>query len=189
MSGRCWATARLLRVSIALRSPSAAHSPPVELARSHCLRGMAFGAEGRRIDGGAVEPLARFRRDRSNRVTDRAARELAATAETFRKLPSNGGLGSKLTVREAQIAPPGRRRPVEPGDRRATVISHRPSAITSAGSSPKLDVANRAQLHHAQDRARSCRPAGQASPSFDQTRRRCRARTVAVDEIDQRGGC
>ena len=87
--------------------------------------------------------------------TDRAARELAATGETFRKRPGDGGLGSDLTVREAQIA-----RLAADGLSNREIgeqlfISHRTVGYHLGRVFSKLDVANRAQLHNALDKARS----------------------------------
>ena len=87
--------------------------------------------------------------------TDRAARELAATGETVRKRPGDGGRGSDLTVREAQIA-----RLAADGLSNREIgeqlfISHRTVGYHLGRVFSKLDVANRAQLHNALDRARS----------------------------------
>jgi len=130
---------------------------PVELARSHLVYGEWLRREGRRIDARQQLRTAREMFDAIGAIafTDRAARELAATGETFRKRPSNGGLGSELTVREAQIA-----RLAADGLSNREIgeqlfISHRTVGYHLGRVFSKLDVANRAQLHHALDRARS----------------------------------
>ena len=130
---------------------------PVELARSHLLYGEWLRREGRRIDARQQLRIAREMFDAIGAVafTDRAARELAATGETFRKRPGDGGLGSDLTVREAQIA-----RLAADGLSNREIgehlfISHRTVGYHLGRVFSKLDVANRAQLHNALDKARS----------------------------------
>ncbi len=129
----------------------------VELARSHLVYGEWLRREGRRIDARQELRTAREMFDAIGAVafTDRAARELAATGETFRKRPSESGLGSTLTVREAQIA-----RLAADGLSNREIgehlfISHRTVGYHLGRVFSKLDVANRAQLHRALDRARS----------------------------------
>jgi len=130
---------------------------PVELARSHLVYGEWLRREGRRIDARQELRTAREMFDAIGAVafTDRTARELAATGETFRKRPSESGLGSTLTVREAQIA-----RLAADGLSNREIgehlfISHRTVGYHLGRVFSKLDVANRAQLHRALDRARS----------------------------------
>jgi DNA-binding CsgD family transcriptional regulator len=130
---------------------------PVELARSHLLYGEWLRREGRRIDARQQLRIAREMFDAIGAVafTDRAARELAATGETVRKRPGDGGLGSDLTVREAQIA-----RLAADGLSNREIgeqlfISHRTVGYHLGRVFSKLDVANRAQLHTALDRATS----------------------------------
>jgi DNA-binding CsgD family transcriptional regulator len=130
---------------------------PVELARSHLVYGEWLRREGRRIDARQQLRIAREMFDAIGAVafTDRAARELAATGETVRKLPGDVGLSSDLTVREAQIA----RLAAEGLSNREIgeqlFISHRTVGYHLGKVFAKLDVANRAQLHNALDRARS----------------------------------
>ena len=130
---------------------------PVELARSHLVYGEWLRREGRRIDARQELRTAREMFDAIGAVafTDRTARELAATGETFRKRPRESGLGSTLTVREAQIA-----RLAADGLSNREIgehlfISHRTVGYHLGRVFSKLDVANRAQLHRALDRARS----------------------------------
>jgi DNA-binding CsgD family transcriptional regulator len=130
---------------------------PVELARSHLVYGEWLRREGRRVDARQQLRTARELFDALGAVafTDRAARELAATGETVRKRPGNGGLGSDLTAREAQIA-----RLAADGLSNREIgeqlfISHRTAGYHLAKVFSKLDVANRAQLHSALERARS----------------------------------
>jgi DNA-binding CsgD family transcriptional regulator len=130
---------------------------PVELARSHLVYGEWLRREGRRIDARQQLRTAREMFDAIGAVafTDRAARELAATGETVRKLPREGDLGSDLTVREAQIA-----RLAADGLSNREIgeqlfISHRTVGYHLGKVFSKLDVANRAQLHNALDWARS----------------------------------
>jgi DNA-binding CsgD family transcriptional regulator/tetratricopeptide (TPR) repeat protein len=130
---------------------------PVELARSHLVYGEWLRREARRIDARQQMRTAREMFDAIGAVafTDRAARELAATGETVRKRPGDGGLGSDLTVREAQIA-----RLAGDGLSNREIgeqlfISHRTVGYHLGRVFSKLDVANRAQLHVALDRARS----------------------------------
>jgi len=129
----------------------------VELARSHLVYGEWLRREGRRIDARQQLRAAREMFDAIGAVafTDRAARELAATGETFRKRPGNGGRGSDLTVREAQIArlAAGGLSNREIGEQ--LFISHRTVGYHLGRVFSKLDVANRAQLQRALDRARS----------------------------------
>jgi DNA-binding CsgD family transcriptional regulator len=130
---------------------------PVELARSHLVYGEWLRREGRRIDARQQLRIAREMFDAIGAVafTDRAARELAATGETFRKRPSDNGLASDLTVREAQIA-----RLAADGLSNREIgeqlfISHRTVGYHLGAVFSKLDVANRAQLHNALDRGKS----------------------------------
>jgi DNA-binding CsgD family transcriptional regulator len=130
---------------------------PVELARSHLVYGEWLRREGRRIDARQQLRIAREMFDGIGAVafTDRAARELAATGETFRKRPSDSGLASDLTVREAQIA-----RLAADGLSNREIgeqlfISHRTVGYHLGAVFAKLDVTSRAQLHNALDRARS----------------------------------
>jgi DNA-binding CsgD family transcriptional regulator len=130
---------------------------PVEGARSHLAYGEWLRREGRRIDARQQLRTAREMFDAIGAIafTDRAARELAATGETVRKRPGDGGLGSDLTVREAQIA-----RLAADGLSNREIgeqlfISHRTVGYHLGRVFSKLDVANRALLHNALDRARS----------------------------------
>ena len=131
---------------------------PVELARSHLVYGEWLRREGRRIDARQQLRIAREMFDAIGAVafTDRAARELAATGETFRKRrPGDNGLASDLTVREAQIA-----RLAADGLSNREIgeqlfISHRTVGYHLSAVFSKLDVANRTQLRNALDRARS----------------------------------
>ena len=130
---------------------------PVELARSHLVYGEWLRRKDRRIDARQQLRIAREMFDAIGAVafTDRAARELAATGETFRKRPGDGGLGSDLTAREAQIA-----RLAADGLSNREIgehlfVSHRTVGYHLGRVFSKLDVANRAQLHNALDRARS----------------------------------
>jgi DNA-binding CsgD family transcriptional regulator len=130
---------------------------PVALARSHLVYGEWLRREGRRIDARQQLRVAREMFDAIGAVafTDRAARELAATGETVRKRPGDGDLGSDLTVREAQIA-----RLAADGLSNREIgeqlfISHRTVGYHLGKVFSKLDVANRAQLHHALDGATS----------------------------------
>jgi DNA-binding CsgD family transcriptional regulator len=131
---------------------------PVDLARSHLVYGEWLRREGRRIDARQQLRIAREIFDAIGAVafTDRAARELAATGETFRKRrPSGNGLASDLTVREAQIArlAAGGLSNREIGEQ--LFISHRTVGYHLSAVFSKLDVANRTQLRNALDRARS----------------------------------
>lgn len=130
---------------------------PVELARSHLVYGEWLRREGRRIDARQQLRIAREMFDAIGAVafTDRAAQELAATGETVRKRPGDGGPGSGLSVREAQIA-----RLAADGLSNREIgeqlfISYRTVGYHLGRVFSKLDVANRAQLHNALDRARS----------------------------------
>jgi DNA-binding CsgD family transcriptional regulator len=130
---------------------------PVELARSHLAYGEWLRREGRRIDARQQLRVARQIFDAIGAVTftDRAARELAATGETVRKRPGDGAPGSDLTVREAQIA-----RLAADGLSNREIgeqlfISHRTVGYHLGRVFAKLDVAHRAQLHHALSQARS----------------------------------
>jgi DNA-binding CsgD family transcriptional regulator len=130
---------------------------PVELARSHLVYGEWLRRAGRRIDARQQLRTSRGLFDAIGAVafTDRAARELAATGETVRKRPGDDGLGSDLTVREAQIA-----RLAADGLSNREIgeqlfISHRTVGYHLGRVFAKLDVANRAQLHHALDGAMS----------------------------------
>jgi DNA-binding CsgD family transcriptional regulator/tetratricopeptide (TPR) repeat protein len=131
---------------------------PVELARSQLVYGEWLRREGRRIDARQQLRIAREMFDSVGAVafTDRAARELAATGETFRKRrPGDNGLASDLTVREAQIA-----RLAADGLSNREIgeqlfISHRTVGYHLSAVFSKLDVANRTQLRNALDRARS----------------------------------
>jgi DNA-binding CsgD family transcriptional regulator len=130
---------------------------PVELARSHLAYGEWLRREGRRIDARQQLRLARQMFDAIGAAafTDRAARELAATGETVRKRPGDGGPGGDLTAREAQIA-----RLAADGLSNREIgeqlfISHRTVGYHLGRVFAKLDVANRAQLHNALDGTRS----------------------------------
>jgi DNA-binding CsgD family transcriptional regulator len=130
---------------------------PVELARSHLVYGEWLRREDRRVDARQQLRIARDMFDAIGAVafTDRAARELAVTGETSRKRPGDKGLGSDLTVREAQIA-----RLAADGLSNREIgeqlfISHRTVGYHLGRVFSKLDVSNRAQLHNALDRARS----------------------------------
>jgi DNA-binding CsgD family transcriptional regulator len=130
---------------------------PVELARSHLVYGEWLRREGRRIDARRQLRIAREMFDALGAVafTDRAAQELAATGETVRKRPGDGGRGSGLTVREAQIA-----RLAADGLSNREIgeqlfISHRTVGYHLGRVFSKVGVANRAQLHHALDGAGS----------------------------------
>ena len=130
---------------------------PVALARSHLVYGEWLRRGGRRIDARQQLRIARQMFDAIGAVafTDRATRELAATGETVRKRPGDSDLGSELTAREAQIA-----RLAADGLSNREIgeqlfISHRTAGYHLGKVFSKLDVANRAQLHHALQRARS----------------------------------
>ena len=130
---------------------------PVDLARSYLVYGEWLRREDRRTDAREQLRIARDMFDAIGAVafTDRAARELAATGETVRKRPGDGDLGSELTAREAQIA-----RLAADGLSNREIgeqlfISHRTAGYHLGKVFSKLDVANRAQLHHALQRARS----------------------------------
>ncbi len=130
---------------------------PVELARSHLVYGEWLRREGRRIDARQQLRIARELFDAMGAVafTDRAARELAATGETVRKRPGDGGPGSDLTVREAQIA-----RLAADGLSNREIgeqlfISHRTAGYHLGKVFSKLNVTNRAQLHSALEEATS----------------------------------
>jgi DNA-binding CsgD family transcriptional regulator len=130
---------------------------PVELARSHLVYGEWLRREGRRIDARRQLRIAREMFDALGAVafTDRAAQELAATGETVRKRPGDGGRGSGLTVREAQIA-----RLAADGLSNREIgeqlfISHRTVGYHLGRVFSKLGVANRAQLHGALGKAGS----------------------------------
>ena len=128
---------------------------PIELARSHLVYGEWLRREGRRIEARQQLRIAREMFDAIGAVafTGRAARELAATGETVRKRPSDGGPGSGLTVREAQIA----RLAADGLSNRAIgeqlFISYRTVGYHLGRVFAKLDVASRAQLHHVLGRA------------------------------------
>jgi DNA-binding CsgD family transcriptional regulator len=126
---------------------------PVDLARSHLVYGEWLRREGRRIDARQQLRVAREMFDAIGAVafTDRAARELAATGETFRKRPADNGLASDLTVREAQIArlAAGGLSNREIGEQ--LFISHRTVGYHLGAVFSKLDVANRTQLGNALD--------------------------------------
>jgi DNA-binding CsgD family transcriptional regulator len=130
---------------------------PVELARSYLAYGEWLRREGRRIDARQQLRIAREMFDAIGAVafTDRAARELAATGETVRKRPGDGGPGRDLTIREAQIA-----RLAADGLSNREIgeqlfISHRTVGYHLGRAFAKLDVAHRAQLHNALGQARS----------------------------------
>jgi DNA-binding CsgD family transcriptional regulator len=130
---------------------------PVELARSHLVYGEWLRREDRRIDARQQLRIARDMFDAIGAVafTDRAARELAASGETFRKRPGDKGLVSDLTVREAQIA-----RLAADGLSNRKIgeqlfISHRTVGYHLGGVFAKLKVTNRVQLRNALDRARA----------------------------------
>jgi ATP/maltotriose-dependent transcriptional regulator MalT len=130
---------------------------PVDLARSHLVYGEWLRREDRRSDAREQLRSARDMFDAIGAVafSDRAARELAAAGETFRKRPGDKGLGSDLTAREAQIA----RLAAEGLSNREIgeqlFISHRTVGYHLGAVFAKLDVTSRAQLHNALDRARS----------------------------------
>jgi DNA-binding CsgD family transcriptional regulator len=130
---------------------------PVDLARSYLVYGEWLRREDRRTDAREQLRMARDMFDAIGAVafTDRAARELAATGETFRKRPGDKGPGSDLTAREAQIAHLAARGLSNREIGEQLFISHRTVGYHLGAVFSKLDVANRAQLHTALDRARS----------------------------------
>ena len=130
---------------------------PVDLARSYLVYGEWLRREDRRTDAREQLRIARDMFDAIGAVafTDRAARELAATGETFRKRPGDKGPGSDLTAREAQIAHLAAHGLSNREIGEQLFISHRTVGYHLGAVFSKLDVANRAQLHTALDRARS----------------------------------
>jgi DNA-binding CsgD family transcriptional regulator len=130
---------------------------PVELARSHLVYGEWLRREDRRIDARQQLRIARDMFDAIGAVafTDRAARELAAAGESFRKRPTDKGLVSDLTVREAQIARLAANGLSNREIGEQLFISHRTVGYHLGGVFSKLKVTNRVQLRNALDRVRA----------------------------------